>query len=683
MAGILDYMLNDSNSSPNLLNQYQKYQENVSQITPLTPLSGGFREPLKKKRSIILFIVKTVFFTVLTVLCLIILSIAINLRSISTIYRGVFEGKSNLEESLVFAQKRDFVMADSKADSAVQNFKSAATELEKINLGPLTLIPEVKAYKTDAKNLASGGMHLAEAMSKGVNYAYSLEGVLGKNTNLGFSKLPAEEKRRILSTIYTAGPTLAEIEQLLETSLIEIQSVKSFTWIGPLTVRIKELTEKVTVGQQTLASASPLTRLLPVILGYPEPANYLFIMQNSDELRPTGGFIGTYGIIQTKDGDISRFDTHDVYHLDMPVKDKINVTPPEPIKKYLVDKWYFRDANWAPDFPTTAEKILWFYNLENQAQAKPDPIQNFDGVIGITPEVITELMKITGPIIVEGETYTPENFVDLLQYKVEKDYVRLGVPSWHRKETVGQIAGILKQRLLDLPLERWPELIRLVGDNMARKNVLLYSKNPELKTVIQKEGWGGELKSYWGDYLMVVDANMAALKTDSVIKRQIDYNLTQDKNGDLMANVTLSYSHQGITSWKIGRYQSFTRIYVPQGSTLIKSSGLQTGSAISGDEFGRTFFGGYFTVLPRENAQVTFQYKLPRRMVENMKKYRNYGILFQKQPGSGLVGLSVDATFNNQIKSYNPVNLLSEMPNDQSFSSEGDLNIDRNFVFNF
>lgn len=332
-----------------------------------------------------------------------------------------------------------------------------------------------------------------------------------------------------MSTIYSAGPTLSEIEKLLATSLSEIQSVRSFDWVGPLTVRIKELTEKVTIGQKTLASASPLTRLLPSMLGYPKPSNYLFILQNSDELRPTGGFIGTYGIIQTKDGDIMRFDTHDVYHLDMPVKDKINVTPPEPIKKYLVDKWYLRDANWAPDFPTAAEKILWFYNLENQAQPSPDPIKDFDGVVGITPEVITELMKLTGPISLEGETYTAENFVDLLQYKVEKDFVRLGVPSWHRKETVGKIASILKQRLLDLPLDRWPELIRLVGDNMARKNVLLYSRNPELKSVVESEGWGGEVKKYWGDYLMVVDANLAALKTDSVMKRHIDYKLNQEK----------------------------------------------------------------------------------------------------------------------------------------------------------
>jgi hypothetical protein len=29
------------------------------------------------------------------------------------------------------------------------------------------------------------------------------------------------------------------------------------------------------------------------------------------------------------------------------------------------------------------------------------------------------------------------------------------------------------------------------------------------------------------------------------------------------------------------------------------------------------------------------------------------------------------------------VNLLSDTPDDHSFSSDGDLNIDRNFVFNF
>lgn len=90
-------------------------------------------------------------------------------------------------------------------------------------------------------------------------------------------------------------------------------------------------------------------------------------------------------------------------------------------------------------------------------------------MIAITPDVITDLMKLTGPILYDGELYTADNFTNLLQYKVEKDYIRLGTPSWHRKEVVGDLAKILKERLLDLPLDRWPELIRLLGDTMVRK----------------------------------------------------------------------------------------------------------------------------------------------------------------------------------------------------------------------
>lgn len=677
---ILVDMNNDQYTPPDLLNHYQKTQENIPEKSTLAPQKA---RPIKKKRSIILTAIRVIFFTVLILVCLALLSIAINLKGINAIYQGVTSGKTNLETALYSAQARDFTVASEKSDLAIKNFTSAAGAIEKLNLGPLTLIPEINHYKVDAGNLAKGGMHLSEAMNKGVVYADSLESILGKNSSLGFSQLPTEEKKRILSVIYTSNATLVEIEKLLETSLTELQSVTAFDWIGPLSVRIKELTEKVASGQKTLAAASPLTKLLPTILGYPKPTNYLMILQNSDELRPTGGFIGTYGIIQTKDGDITRFDTHDIYHLDMPVKDKVNVTPPEPIQKYLVDKWYMRDANWSPDFPTAAEKILWFYNLENSAQPTPDPVKNFDGVIALTPEIITELMSLTGPISVEGETYTAENFVDLLQYKVEKDFIRLGIPSWHRKEVVGQIAGILKQRLLDLPLEQWPELIRVVGDNMARKNVMLYHKDPEIKKLISTEGWSGEVKQFWGDYVMAVDANMAALKTDSVMKRHLGYKLFQEKNGDLKVTVTLSYSHQGTPSWKISRYQSFTRLYVPVGSTLLKTTGFTEGSVVSGDELGRTYFGGYLVVPPGQTAQVVFEYKLPRQMSENMKKYRNYGILIQKQPGAGDVGLSVDASFNNQIKSYEPVNLSTETPVVDQLTSKGDLKIDRNFLINF
>ncbi len=645
-----------------------------------------YRPPAHKKRksgSAWFMIVKTVFFVFLIIVAGILTLVGINLKPLAAASTSLSGGKANLESALATAKTGDFETASKQAEQAAKQFSEGSNELAAIKLGPLARFAGLGDYRSDAGHLARAGQHLAEAMTQSTGYAYSLEDIIGNSSSTGFSKLPITEKRRILSAIYNADGTLDAVQVSLDESLKELEQAKSFETFSPIRSRVDELKMQIVEGKQALAGASPLTRLLPPLLGYPDQATYLFILQNSDELRATGGFIGTYGIVQAKDGDFTRFETHDIYHLDMPVKDKVKVEPPEPLKKYLNKQWYLRDANWYPDWPTSAEKILWFYGLENNAQAKPDPIKEFDGVIAITPELITELMRLTGPIVVEGQTYTPENFVDLLQYRVEQGYVKLGESSWQRKEVVAEIAKQVKEKLVDLPLSRWNELIRVVGDNMARKNLLLYARDPALQKLIRAQGWSGELRQDWGDYLMVVDSNMAALKTDAVMERQIDYRLEQETDGRLLATVTLNYFHRGGLDWKTSRYQSYTRIYVPQGSVLVRSSGGAAGSQTSGDENGRSYFGTYLTVPPRGTGQVLFQYRLPKLLSDNLNEYKNYGLLIQKQPGAGSSRLTVDASFHNRIQSYEPSNLSTTLKETNRFSTTGDLKIDRRFLIKF
>lgn len=628
-------------------------------------------------------IVRAVFFILLIALCVGLIIIGFNLKHLSAVVSNFSDGKENLESSLLAAQGSDFDKAGELAEAAVKDFKAAGTELDALRLGPLAYVPIIKNYRAEAGHLAKGGEELAEGMNRSLSFAYGFKDIVGAHAKTSFSKLPTEEKRRLLSSIYNADGPLEGMGASLDAALAEFSQVKSFAWLQPVAGRIEEMKTKISSGRETLNEAAPLTRLLPPLLGYPNSAEFLFILQNSDELRPTGGFIGTYGIISAKDGDFTRFETHDIYHLDMPVQSKIRVEPPDPIKTYLNKQWYMRDANWSPDWPTAAEKILWFYRQENAAQPKPDPLQDFDGVIAVTPELITELMKLTGPLTVEGQTYNSENFIDLLQYRVEQGYVKLGESSWQRKEVIGEISKQLKEKLLDLPLERWPEMIRLLGNNMARKNILLYSRDPALQKLIRDQGWSGEIRHQWGDYLMVVDANLAALKTDAVMEREINYRLEQQPSGELKAVVTLHYSHNGNLDWKTSRYQSYTRIYVPEGSRLLTMRGEAPGSASSGNEAGRSWFGGYITVAPRKMAELSFEYILPRQLADNMKQYNNYSLLIQKQPGSQNTKLTVDANFNNAIKSYNPINLSTDAADGRRFKATGTLSIDRSFLINF
>lgn len=624
-----------------------------------------------------------IFILGLVVLALVLILIGFNIKPVASVYSNVNQGKNSLEASLQLAQATDFTGANEKAQLAVKQFSEALVQVKKIRLGPIAYISLANGYKTDVEHLVVAGQSLAEAMNEGTLYGASLGAVIANKGTTSFSQLPVIERQKILANIYSADTTLNDVDKKLETSFFNLNNISSFTWFGPLSTRLDELKEKIKAGRSTIADASPLTRLLPSLLGYPNTARYLLILQNSDELRPTGGFIGTYGIIQTKDGDFERFETHDIYHLDMPVKDKVSVTPPAPLKKYLgVDKWYMRDANWSPDWPTSAEKIAWFYNQENSKMDKPDPISEFDGVIAITPELITDLMTLTGPIQIAKETYTAQNFVDLLQYKVEKGYVQLGISSWQRKEVIGEISKTMKQRLLDLPLSRWPELIKLISDNVARKNILLYSRNPDLQALIREQGWSGELRHDWGDYVMVVDANMAALKTDAVIDRQIDYKVIEENNV-LKAKLVIRYSHSGHFDWKTSRYRTYTRVYVPAGSRLIKASGFTQDEVTIGEELGKTYFGAFLSVEPGQIGQLVFEYELPNLLLDNLKKFNNYRLTIQKQPGRQVNKLAVDLSFQNEIKSYSPANFYTEAPNHKELKAVGDLNIDRSYFVNF
>lgn len=656
----------------NLLATYGRHESNL--------LSSP---PKGRKRFSWTKLLTRLFFIFLTLVALFIIFVGFNARSLSSVYSSANQGRLSLELSLEAAKRSDFSQASFLAQEAVLSFEEAQISLNKVKLGPLRLIPLFDVYRQDIAHLIAAGRILSETLGQGTDYVSSLTDVIGPYSNIKFSELPSEEKQKLLAVIYNADNLMIETEEALGMALLELEAVRSFSWFGDFSGRLEDLKIVLRKSQGTLTEAAPLTRLLPPLFGYPEAADYLLIFQNNDELRPTGGFIGTYGLIRTKDGDFERFETHDIYHLDIPVEDLVEVEPPYEIRRYLVQRWYMRDANWSPDWPTTAEKLLWFYDLENSVHPEPDPVKNFNGVIGVTPELIVDLLKITGPIEADGDIYDQDNFVELLQYRVEVEYARRGESGWDRKSVIGEISRQMKERLFDLPLERWPEMIEVVSDNMLRKNILLYHKDEELQKLIRQQGWSGEIRQEWGDYLFAVDANLAALKTDSVMQKEIVYEIKQSPEGRLIAKTTLNYSHAGGSDWRTSNYRTYSRIFVPEGSRLIASGGYTDGEVGVGRELGKTFFGAFLNVEPGEIGQLYFEYELPAMVAENMKKYQNYRLIVQKQPGRQNTSLKVDLNFLNEIKSYEPAALSIEKIDVGQLNYKGDMRVDRAFLINF
>jgi len=600
---------------------------------------------------------------ILTVAAALLLFVVMNFSaamSLTKVFSTSISAKKDLQKSLDFLQANNFEEAVVYAGDAGDSLSSAVARLQSLENNfwvkrSDSLYNQVK----DVEYMVKTAEVLAKSLSAGATIGEKVNTILQDNPGVSFSDLKPADKEAVLKSIYEATPDLNGIKANLDLALMDLKKVDKSGFFGPLQGQIAVAKDQLQTGAELMSKTITLSELLPVLAGYPNSSNYLVLLQNSDELRPTGGFLGTLGVLQTNLGDLVKFRTSDAYHLDMPASldAKFQVAPPAPIAKYLgTNRWFLRDSNWSPDWPTSAQKIQWFYY--NEAKYNSDPeIKNtpqFNGVVAITPRLVTDLLYIVGPIKVGGQEYNKDNFTDLLQYEVEMAYRDKGVSEWDRKKVIGDILKELKTRLFALPTDRYLDLLGALNTNIEKKNILFYFNDSQVQGIARSLNWSGEIQSVSGDYLMLVDANLAAFKTDRVMEKKLSYSLEQ-KDGGVVAKVTMNYKHTGGFDWKTTRYRSYVRIYVPQGSELIKAEGLSDGEVAKGEEdFGRagaakTYFGGFVSIEPGKSDTITFEYRLPQA-ITNQIEAGNYSLYLQKQPGNNIQEMDVALRFNNKIK---------------------------------
>ncbi len=379
---------------------------------------------------------------------------------------------------------------------------------------------------------------------------------------------------------------------------------------------------------------------------------YLVMLQNNYELRPGGGFLGQYAVVKVKDGQVLSTFVEDANLLDQRIN--IKVTPPYPLtRKLQLKRWKFRDSNFSPDFPTNAEKAQYFYRLAGGGQ-------KFDGVIAVNSTIFDRALEITGPIQVPGypETYTSAGGSLKLQERVEKAYLGDDVAAelkQNRKAIMRPLANEMVKRLTQV--ENIPKAIELGRSELREKDIMIYFKDPALQQIVKDVRWGGVVNTEWtNDYLMLVDANLGALKSDYYIKRSIDYivDFTGEKP---VATLTHHYKHTATHGdWKTSDYHTYLRAYVPKGSTLLERQLVSY--PLTDEGFGKTYFGVFVDAVMNKTTSGTIKYQLPDTI-----KPENYKLLIEKQSGVGTIPVNI--TIKTKDKEYKQT---AELKRDITFS---------------
>jgi len=347
----------------------------------------------------------------------------------------------------------------------------------------------------------------------------------------------------------------------------------------------------------------------------------MLLLQNNMELRPGGGFLGQYAIIKIKDGEVLSSYFEDANLLDQRIKAK--VPTPYPFERMMqLKNWKFRDSNFSPDFPINVDKAKYFYRLSGRGSGE------FDGVIAINAQVLNDILKLTGPITVPGYAakFNSDNAFLKLEEVVEKQYImNPDIDTQNRKAIMKKMLPIIIDKLFTFG--NISKLTDLAHQEFRSKNVMVNFTDEKLQALSASVFWTGEMARNWGgDYLMMVDANMGALKTDYYMKREISYDidLTTEKP---LVNLSILYKNTApYGDWRTSDYHTYMRLYLPKGATLLERVMINNISA--GEDFGKTWIGFMGHVLISGQTDVKIKYELPADFPRD-----NYRLLIQKQSG--------------------------------------------------
>ncbi len=401
----------------------------------------------------------------------------------------------------------------------------------------------------------------------------------------------------------------------------------------------------------------------------------LFLFQNPAEIRPGGGFIGSYADVTLAGGQMKNIDVRDIYDPDGWFLEK--VIPPYQLQT-VSENWGARDANWFFDFPTSAKTVI---NLLETSKIYSEKGITFDGAIAVNIPVMKTMLDATGPIPLPDYKLVIDsnNFLTEVQREVEagKDKAA-GQP----KKILKVLTPLLLEKMKGLDADAQRAFIKELGERIAKKDIMFYAKNENLASYINSANIGGAIyelpQNFLGSYLAVVDANVAGGKTDALISQSVNATINVDTAGSILTDLVITRDHKGGNEkdpWWNAENKNFIQILVNPDSQLVsmkgntvkkiiptfnyESSGYSANNDLAAidstriavpnmnawtmKEFGKTAFATWFNTSAGKTGTLTLRYHTDNTALAPLEAGSKYTFVYERQSGVQ-TALTVDIT---------------------------------------
>lgn len=484
-----------------------------------------------------------------------------------------------------------------------------------------------------------------------------------QDNRLEDQRLPA-----LIQVLDEAQPYIAQAADSFD-ELVEVRQTLGDTSQFPDTAQqlLALMDEQTPIVKDGLQMA----QVLPAIMGQEGTRTYLIVAQNEDEIRPTGGFISGVGLMVVDQGNLVSLDFTDAYRVDNTQNLAAYNWPPQPLYEFMQSDYFlFRDSNFWPNFPTSAQSMIALYELGQN--------KTVDGVIAIDQKFLELLIIALEPVQIPelDMTLTSANIRENLQTAWETGSAdALWVSS--RKAFMGPMANAILQKVLQDTANINPLLLaRALQTGIDGRHVQFYMVDPQIQKTLTAVGWDGRLAPMPNqDNLLIVDSNLGFNKVNAIIEKNTTYKVQLALDAPSQANLLINYQNPSngttdcadiVTQYEIDTslpyeelintcYRNYVRVYTTPNSQLIQASEHPVsaanllrennwpGQAQTIQETPEwTTFANYFLLPHQQTTAVNFVYQVPSSIIQTADGQYLYNLTVYKQAGSKAEPLTIE-----------------------------------------
>ncbi len=444
---------------------------------------------------------------------------------------------------------------------------------------------------------------------------------LGQTTELLFNKQKTSDEKRLL---------LLRLERIKEDINVLADNISTLSQKLPSFKPFQDRRNELVSASDLLTRLKKILPQLDSLLAKNTTKKYLLLFANNMELRPGGGFIGSFGLVTVHDYTIQEIRVYDVYDADGQLV--AHVDPPDAIRRYLGQPhWFLRDSAFSPDF------------LENYIQAKyflekEMGFNDFAGSILITTSGIQNILGAFGDIYLPdfNEKINQKNFYLKAQLYAENKFF----PGSIQKKNF--LSSLVQYLMLNLNTVSYKELAKGLKKSLNEKQIIFYFDDPKLQEIINSSYWAGRTinpgcnskeENCITDYIFPYDANLGVNKANFFVSRTYDLKISIDESGRINHTFTVHFENESLANvFPGGTYANYFQILLPKNAEvkqITKDGTLVENFDESSDQYKK--IGTFLEIKPQTKTELKITYDMNGELPKGKNLYQ---LIAQKQIGA-------------------------------------------------